>query len=148
MVIGQIHHTIQALIRFSLVAEDSGQQLKQISFYLALPLSLVHNMSRADVVAMCYCLFWRGFCLWIICLLPFVPGARKLYWEGGMKVTQPADLREQIRAAIADELGAVADYATMANLVVNPTLKALILSIAGDEYGHARTFMTLLELLR
>lgn len=54
--------------------------------------------------------------------------------------------KEMVREAIADELGAVAIYATMANMVKNPTLKAILLSIVADEYGHARTFMTIFEL--
>ena len=52
----------------------------------------------------------------------------------------------QVRAAIADELGAVAMYSQMANMVDSLALKALIMGIAGDEYGHARTRMTILAL--
>lgn len=51
-----------------------------------------------------------------------------------------------VREAIADELGAVSMYAQMANMVDNLALKALITGIAGDEYGHARTWMTILAL--
>lgn len=51
-----------------------------------------------------------------------------------------------VREAIADELGAVSMYSQMANMVDNLALKALIAGIAGDEYGHARTWMTILAL--
>lgn len=51
-----------------------------------------------------------------------------------------------VREAIADELGAVAMYSQMANMVESLALKALITGIAGDEYGHARTWMTILAL--
>lgn len=57
----------------------------------------------------------------------------------------PEQLEQMVREAIADEISAVAMYSTMANMVDNLTLKALILSIVADEFGHARTWMTLLE---
>lgn len=60
--------------------------------------------------------------------------------------TKHVDFKKLVREAIADELSAVAMYAEMANMVKNPVLKALIFSIAGDEYNHARTWMTILEL--
>lgn len=56
------------------------------------------------------------------------------------------DIKTMVGEAITDELGAVSMYATMANLVTNPTLKAIILSIANDESAHARTWMTILTL--
>ncbi|MBO8168894.1 MAG: ferritin-like domain-containing protein [Thermoanaerobacteraceae bacterium] len=56
------------------------------------------------------------------------------------------NFRNMLREAITDELMAVSMYSRMANMVQDDTLKALIMSIAGDEYGHARTFMTMLEL--
>lgn len=54
--------------------------------------------------------------------------------------------KDLVREAIADELAAVAMYSEMANMVKNPVLKAIIFSIAGDEYNHARTWMTILDL--
>ncbi|NLZ93411.1 MAG: ferritin-like domain-containing protein [Firmicutes bacterium] len=48
-----------------------------------------------------------------------------------------------VKDAIKDELEAVAMYSNMANMVDDPTLKALISSIAGDEYNHARTWMSI-----
>lgn len=51
-----------------------------------------------------------------------------------------------VREAIADELGAVEMYSQMANMVQSLALKAIIAGIAGDEYGHARTWMTILAL--
>lgn len=51
-----------------------------------------------------------------------------------------------VRDAVSDELGAVAIYTQMANMVDNLALKALLTGIAGDEYGHARTWMTILAL--
>ncbi|MGI6307482.1 MAG: ferritin family protein [Dethiobacteria bacterium] len=56
------------------------------------------------------------------------------------------NFKDLVKEAIADELSAVAMYAEMANMVKNPVLKAIIFSIAGDEYNHARTWMTILEL--
>lgn len=57
------------------------------------------------------------------------------------------DFRESVLAAIEDEIAAAAMYATMSNMVKNRVLKALLFNIAGDEYAHARTFLTLYELL-
>ncbi|NLX91831.1 MAG: ferritin-like domain-containing protein [Firmicutes bacterium] len=57
----------------------------------------------------------------------------------------PEQLEQMVREAIADEISAVAMYSTMANMVDNLTLKAVIMSIVADEFGHARTWMTLLE---
>ncbi len=50
---------------------------------------------------------------------------------------------KMVKEAITDEIGAVAMYATMANMVDNMTFKTLILSIAGDEYGHAKTWIAI-----
>jgi len=54
--------------------------------------------------------------------------------------------KEKIEAALADELGAIGEYGEMAAETTDPTLRALILAIAGDEYGHARSFATMLAL--
>ncbi|MGI5921100.1 MAG: hypothetical protein ACOX6I_05125 [Syntrophomonadaceae bacterium] len=51
-----------------------------------------------------------------------------------------------VKDAIADELGAAAMYSQMANMVDNLALKAIIAGIAGDEFGHARTWMTILAM--
>ncbi len=51
--------------------------------------------------------------------------------------------KQMVQEAIADEIGAVAMYATMANMVQDIALKTLILSIAGDEYGHAKTWIAI-----
>jgi len=59
------------------------------------------------------------------------------------KPPMPNDFCRMVKEAIADEIGAVAMYATMANMVDNMTLKTLILGIAGDEYGHARTWIAI-----
>ncbi|MGI6318800.1 MAG: ferritin-like domain-containing protein [Firmicutes bacterium] len=55
------------------------------------------------------------------------------------------EFKHLVKEAIADELSAVAMYVQMANMVKNPVLRAIIFSIAGDEYNHARTWMTILE---
>ena len=55
------------------------------------------------------------------------------------------EFKNLVKEAIADELSAVAMYVQMANMVKNPVLRAIIFSIAGDEYNHARTWMTILE---
>lgn len=53
----------------------------------------------------------------------------------------PKEAVTEIRAAINDELAAVAEYATLARkLQHDPVLQAWVTNIAGDEYGHARAF--------
>lgn len=56
-----------------------------------------------------------------------------------------SSFKDMVRDAITDEIGAVAMYATMANMVPFSAvaLKTLILSIAGDEYGHAKTWLAI-----
>lgn len=55
----------------------------------------------------------------------------------------PESFKDMVWDAIADEIGAVAMYATMASMIDNIALKTLILSIAGDEYGHAKTWIAI-----
>jgi rubrerythrin len=55
----------------------------------------------------------------------------------------PESFKDMVWDAIADEIGAVSMYATMANMVDNIAFKTLILSIAGDEYGHAKTWIAI-----
>lgn len=55
-------------------------------------------------------------------------------------------LKEMLRAAIDEEAGDFAFYNEMANMVKNRVLKSILLGIAGDEYGHARTWRAVLEL--
>lgn len=58
----------------------------------------------------------------------------------------PSNFCHMVKEAIADEIGAVAMYATMAGMVDDVALKTLILSIAGDEYGHAKTWLAIYDL--
>lgn len=58
-------------------------------------------------------------------------------------VRPQSEFCRMVKSAIADEIGAVSMYASMANMVDNMTLKTLILGIAGDEYGHARTWIAI-----
>lgn len=58
----------------------------------------------------------------------------------------PDEFKRMVEEAIADEISAVAMYATMANMVSNVLLKTIILSIAGDEYGHAKTWLAIYAL--
>lgn len=58
----------------------------------------------------------------------------------------PNDFKEMVQQAISDELGAVTMFTTMANMVTDPTMKRLLMNIAGDETGHALTWMALLPL--
>ncbi len=55
--------------------------------------------------------------------------------------------RRYLRMAVKDELSAIAMYSNMANMVRNRHLKAVIMSIAGDEANHARTWMTMQALM-
>lgn len=56
------------------------------------------------------------------------------------------DFCQLVEEAITDEIGAVSMYAAMANMVDDPLLRALILNIAGDEYGHAKFWLAVLAL--
>ncbi|MBP1761809.1 MAG: hypothetical protein H6Q64_1351 [Firmicutes bacterium] len=51
-----------------------------------------------------------------------------------------------VSEAITDDLGAISMYAQMAKMVDNLALEALFTGIVGDEYGHVRTWMTILAL--
>lgn len=54
------------------------------------------------------------------------------------------DIRERLEVALENELTAVSEYAELANDVTNQTLRAVLISIMGDKYGHARTLAALL----
>ncbi|HHX94859.1 MAG TPA: ferritin-like domain-containing protein [Clostridia bacterium] len=56
------------------------------------------------------------------------------------------EFREMLELAIEDEISAVAMYSTMANMVKSKVLKCIILSIAKDEWDHARNWMTMLDM--
>lgn len=60
--------------------------------------------------------------------------------------TPKNDFCQLVEEAITDEIGAVSMYAGMANMVDDPVLKTLILSIAGDEYGHAKFWLAVYTL--
>ena len=49
-----------------------------------------------------------------------------------------------VKEAINDEIGAVSMYAKMATMVDDIAMKTLIMGIAGDEAGHARTWTAIL----
>ncbi|MGI6553911.1 MAG: hypothetical protein ACOX2P_00515 [Bacillota bacterium] len=54
------------------------------------------------------------------------------------------DTREKLEVALENELLAVSEYAELANKVTDQTLRAVLISIMGDKYGHARTLAALL----
>ncbi|HHX94474.1 MAG TPA: hypothetical protein GX691_01435 [Clostridia bacterium] len=54
------------------------------------------------------------------------------------------DTREKLEVALENELLAVSEYAELANNVTDQTLRAVLISIMGDKYGHARTLAALL----
>ncbi len=54
------------------------------------------------------------------------------------------DFRHNLERALQGELEAIAEYAEFAQMATTLEQKTLFLSIAGDEYGHARTFIALL----
>lgn len=62
--------------------------------------------------------------------------------------TTKRELREMLEAALEGEQSDFAFYNTLANMVECPILKSILMGIAGDEYGHARTWRTLLALFR
>jgi rubrerythrin len=55
---------------------------------------------------------------------------------------------EGVREAIGDELGDMSEYADLARIAPKTEERLILLSIAGDEYGHARTFSAILSMLR
>lgn len=57
------------------------------------------------------------------------------------------ELLEELEAAIRDELDAVHECSELARKLDNRTLRALLLSIIGDGYGHARSFSVIQELM-
>jgi rubrerythrin len=54
------------------------------------------------------------------------------------------EFRRNLELALEGELKAIAEYAEFARMATTLEQKTIFLSIAGDEYGHARTFITLL----
>lgn len=51
----------------------------------------------------------------------------------------PADLEKAVRG----ELTAISEYATLAGIAPSSQERLLMMSILGDEYGHARMFMSM-----
>lgn len=56
------------------------------------------------------------------------------------------NFKELLAEAITDEIAAVSMYSRMATMVEDPVLRTVLLSIAGDEYQHAKIFTTWLQL--
>ncbi len=54
------------------------------------------------------------------------------------------EFRHNLEQALEGELKDIAEYAEFARMATTLEQKTIFLSIAGDEYGHARTFITLL----
>lgn len=54
------------------------------------------------------------------------------------------DTREKLEEALEMELISVSQYSLLANKVTDQTLRAVLISIMGDKYGHARTLAALL----
>jgi len=54
------------------------------------------------------------------------------------------DTRERLEAALQNELRSVSDYCDLADKVKDQTLRAILINIMGDKYGHARTLAALL----
>ncbi|MGI6628670.1 MAG: ferritin family protein [Bacillota bacterium] len=54
------------------------------------------------------------------------------------------DFRRNLEQALEGELEAIAEYAEFARMSTTLEQKTIFLSIVGDEYGHARVFITLL----
>ncbi|HHY38751.1 MAG TPA: ferritin-like domain-containing protein [Clostridia bacterium] len=53
---------------------------------------------------------------------------------------------DRVREAIEDELRDASFYNQMATIAPNDEIRAIIMSIAGDEYGHARIFSGILDI--
>lgn len=54
------------------------------------------------------------------------------------------DTRKKLEAALEQELVSVSEYSQLANEVTDQTLRAILIGIMGDKYGHARTLAALL----
>lgn len=54
------------------------------------------------------------------------------------------DTRQKLEAALEKELVSVSEYSQLANEVTDQTLRAILIGIMGDKYGHARTLAALL----
>jgi len=58
------------------------------------------------------------------------------------------EFRSGLERAIKGELSAISDYAQLAAMSPTTEQKLMFISILGDEYGHVRTFITMLSSLR
>lgn len=54
------------------------------------------------------------------------------------------DTREKLEAALHNELISVSEYSELADKVTDQTLRAILINIMGDKYGHARVLAALL----
>jgi len=54
------------------------------------------------------------------------------------------EIRKKLEAALEQELISVSEYSQLANEVTDQTLRAVLIGIMGDKYGHARTLAALL----
>lgn len=60
------------------------------------------------------------------------------------RCSQCRNYREQLEESLLDEICDAGFYAQIANEAPTPILKEIIMSIVGDEYGHARIQASLL----
>lgn len=63
------------------------------------------------------------------------------------EVQRGESFEQGVRAALDGELKAVSEYVGLARTAPNPEIRNLIMSIVADEFGHARTFASILALL-
>ncbi len=59
----------------------------------------------------------------------------------------PTEFLEIIRESFYDELADMQFYSNLANAAPNTEVRQIIMTIVGDEYGHARVFASILGLV-
>lgn len=58
----------------------------------------------------------------------------------------PPNFCAAVESVVVDELDAVGQYSALAAQTTDPVEQMVLISVAGDEYGHARTFTALQQL--
>ena len=72
-------------------------------------------------------------------------GCKKQYWHAGYVDYGFCDLRDMLRKALQEELGAIKKYTAQANCIADPYVQAVLLRIIEDERAHADTWEELLK---
>jgi rubrerythrin len=79
----------------------------------------------------------------IAAILAGVPGMSPPKWGGTPSGT--AAWEEGLMRALDGELGDTAEYAELARIAPTTDQRLILMTLLGDEYGHARTFSAILS---